>query len=90
MSKYLPKIIIILGLILRLAGLNLTPPHLSNDEISIAYDAYSISRNFRGEHGTYLPLSFQSHGTYKAPLYTYILAPIQYILGNKQWVARLP
>jgi hypothetical protein len=36
------------------------------------------------------PLSFQSHGTYKAPLYAYFLAPLERFWGNSELVARIP
>jgi 4-amino-4-deoxy-L-arabinose transferase-like glycosyltransferase len=66
------------------------PPHLSNDEISIAYDAYSIANSGKDEHGNFLPLSFPSYGTYKAPLYIYTLAPLEKFFGNTELVVRLP
>ncbi len=73
----------------RLWDINSLPPHLSNDEISIAYDAYSLVRTGRDEHQALFPVSFQSHGTYKAPLYAYLLAPLTFFPRN-DLVARLP
>lgn len=88
------KIIIVLlvgvGLFLRFYRLDSLPPHLSNDEISIAYDAYSLSRSGADEHGHLWPLSFESHGTYKAPLYAYVLAPVVKVFGNNDLSARMP
>lgn len=93
MKKKYWAIIILLGVIgsvARLYRLDLAPPHLSNDEISIAYDAYSLARTGRDEHGNWWPMAFQSHSTYKAPLYAYILAPLTLVLPNSEQTARLP
>ncbi|HWS48603.1 MAG TPA: phospholipid carrier-dependent glycosyltransferase [Candidatus Methanoperedens sp.] len=82
--------LLIIGIFSRLYKVDSIPPHLSNDEISIAYDAYSIAMSGKDEHGNPYPLSFPSYGTYKAPLYTYILSPLVYIFGNTELVVRLP
>src|SRR3972149_10232950 len=74
----------------RFTGLSQIPPHLSNDEISIAYDAYSISKTLRDEHNDFLPISFQSHGTYKAPLTIYLASIPTFLLGNSEYSVRLP
>ncbi len=83
-------ILLIVGIFLRLYRVDSIPPHLSNDEISIAYDAYSIANSGKDEHGNIFPLSFPSYGTYKAPLYIYILAPLELLFGNTELVVRLP
>ncbi len=78
------------GLITRIYKIESVPPHLSNDEISIAYDAYSINRTQKDEHNNYFPIAFKSHGTYKAPGYAYLLAPLFFISNNTNTTARLP
>lgn len=88
--KKLAIILLIIGIFLRLYKVDSIPPHLSNDEISIAYDAYSIINSGKDEHGNPYPLSFPSYGTYKAPLYTYVLAPLVKVFGNTELVVRLP
>lgn len=80
----------ILTISTRFINLGYNPPHLSNDEISIAYDAYSILKTGRDEYNHPFPLSFRSHNTYKAPLATYLTAPFIAILGNTNIAARLP
>lgn len=80
----------LLGLFLRLYRIETVPPHLSNDEISIAYDAYSINRVQKDEYGHLLPIAFTSHGTYKAPGYAYILSPLFSLMKNSNTTARLP
>lgn len=47
--------VILLGLVGRFYGIGTIPPHLSNDEISIAYDSYSLGRNGKDEHNTPIP-----------------------------------
>jgi hypothetical protein len=82
--------IALMTILTRFVALDRIPPHLSNDEISIAYDAYSVSRTARDEHNHYLPISFQSHNTYKAPLSIYFSIPFNLVLGNSTTTARLP
>ena len=82
--------LLVVGIFLRLYRVDSIPPHLSNDEISIAYDAYSIAHSGKDEHGNPYPLSFPSYGTYKAPLYTYMLSPLVRVFGNTELVVRLP
>lgn len=82
--------IILLAFVVRIWRINLIPPALGNDEISIAYDSYSIINTGRDSTGTLLPLSFKSNGNYKAPLYAYIAAPIIGVLGNNELAVRFP
>ncbi|MBM3208992.1 phospholipid carrier-dependent glycosyltransferase [Candidatus Shapirobacteria bacterium] len=90
--KYIILFFLVLALaaFLRIYHLDRVPPHLSNDEISIAYDAYSVSKTLRDEHNHFLPVSFRSHGTYKAPLAIYLAIPTTVIFGNNEYSARLP
>lgn len=78
------------GLFIRIYKIEVVPPHLSNDEISIAYDAYSINYTQKDEHNDHFPIAFKSHGTYKTPGYAYILSPLFFIFNNTNIVARLP
>lgn len=80
---------VLTGFLLRTIRLDYIPVSLSNDEISIAYDAYSVGETLRDEHNHFLPLSFQSHNTYKAPLTGYLSIPFVKILGNNEYGARL-
>ena len=66
--KYLMIVfsIAIVTLVTRFVNLSKSPPHLSNDEVSLAYDAYSRSKTLRDEHNNLIPISFESHGDYKA------------------------
>lgn len=88
--KLFMLLIAAITIVTRFVNLDKVPPHLSNDEISIAYDAYSISKTLRDEHNHFLPILFQSHGDYKPPLAIYITSPTVYFLGNTEFSARLP
>lgn len=88
--KLLIILVTIITISTRFIGLDSIPPHLSNDEISIAYDAYSVSKTIKDEHNNFLPLSFQSHSTYKAPLTIYLSIPTTIIFGNSEVAARIP
>lgn len=83
-------VIVLIALFTRLFWITKVPPHLSNDEISIAYDAYSIARSGKDEHGKSWPLLFESHGTYKGPVYAYLLAPLVKVFGNSEVTVRIP
>ena len=77
-------ICVVVGGYLRGVNIENNPPHLGNDEISIAFDSYSVRTIGKDEHGHWWPLSFQSHQTYKAPLYAYLNMPFNLIWGNTE------
>lgn len=83
-------LVVALTILTRFVNLSSIPPHLSNDEISIAYDAYSVLKTLRDEYNHFLPLSFQSHNTYKAPLTTYLTISTVATFGNTDFAARAP
>lgn len=82
--------LICIAIIARFIGLDYIPPHLSNDEIGAAYDAYSISKTLRDGHNQFLPITFLSHGIYRSALAVYLTIPSIMILGNSDFSARLP
>lgn len=82
-------IIILIGSYLRVVDLDKVPPHLGNDEISIAFDSYSVRLLGKDEHGHNWPLSFESHRSYKAPLYAYLNMPLNWLFGNTEYGIRL-
>lgn len=89
-NKLLILLIVLFGFALRFWQISKIPPGLSNDEISIAYEAYSIINTARDSTGKFLPISFKSHNDYKAPLYIYIASPFIKIFGNNEIAVRLP
>ncbi len=88
--------LILLGVIVFIAGflrlyqINSVPPHLSNDEISLAFDSYSLLTTAKDQHGRPFPVSLKSHGDYKAPLYSYLATPFVFLLGNTTLAVKLP
>lgn len=83
-------LITIIGFCLRIFQVDQVPVGLSNDEISIAYNAHSIWQTGKDEYGISFPASFKSHNTYKAPLIIYLAAPLTVIFGNTELAVRLP
>lgn len=67
-------LIVLLAAAVRFIGLSHLPPALNRDEAAIGYNAYSLLKTGRDEHGQFLPLAFKSIGDYKMPLYIYATA----------------
>lgn len=65
-------LIIILAFFLRAYQLNNIPDSLNPDEVALGYTSYSLYKTGADEHGKFLPLSLQSFGDWKLPLYSYI------------------
>lgn len=78
-----------LGVVLRLWGLQQYPIHLSHDEVSQAYDAISIAQTGKDIYGNFLPTIFRSVGDYKSPFYTYATALVYLLIGNYEWMIRV-
>lgn len=83
-------IILVLAALLRFWALANNPPHLTSDEAAIGYNAYSILKTGRDEHGEFLPLIFKSFGDWKPGLYIYLTVPFVAILGLTELAVRLP
>ncbi|MDO8621137.1 MAG: glycosyltransferase family 39 protein [Candidatus Levybacteria bacterium] len=82
--------ILVLAAFLRLYRLNSIPPGVNQDEASIGYTAYSILHTGRDEYGRLFPLSFQSFGDWKLPVYIYSVVPFVSLLGLSELAVRLP
>jgi len=83
--------IVALALGLRLNKVANNPPALSWDEVSIGYNAYSILKIGKDEHGRVFPLdTFISYGDYKPPLAIYVTVPFVAIFGLNELSVRLP
>ena len=83
-------IILFLGFSLRLYRLSSLPPGLTWDEAALGYNAYSILKTARDEHGAFLPLIFKSFGDYKPGLYVYLTVPFVALFGLNEFAVRLP
>jgi len=82
--------ILFLALLLRLWKLGGIPPHLTPDEASLGYNAYSILKTGRDEYGELLPIIFKSFGDFKPGLYVYLTVPFVAIFGLTESAVRLP
>lgn len=82
--------IVVLSAILRFYKLAEIPPGVNRDEASIGYTAYSLLKTGRDEYGKVFPLSFQSFGDWKLPVYIYTVVPLVSIFGLSELPVRLP
>ena len=76
--------------ILRLFHLDTVPPGVNRDEASIGITASSLFTTGKDEYGRTLPLSFESFGDWKLPLYIYTTIPFVKALGLTELAVRLP
>lgn len=90
-KKFVLLTIIVLAIFLRLYKLGLAPTSLYWDEASLGYNAYSILKTARDEHGVFMPLTnFGAFGDYKPPGYIYATVPSIFIFGLSEFAVRLP
>lgn len=89
-DKILLLIVIISALVIRIYHLGSIPPHLTQDEASLGYNAYSILKTGKDEHGKILPIIFKSFGDFKPGLYVYLTTPFIAMLGLSEMAVRLP
>lgn len=82
--------ILFLALTLRFYKLGQVPLSLDWDEVSNAYNAYSILKTAKDEYGTFFPLNNRSFDDYKPPLYMYLNIPSIAVFGLSEFSARLP
>lgn len=90
MQKKILLFIIIIAAFLRLYRLSEVPPGVNRDEASIGYTAYSLMTTGKDEYGRSWPLSFESFGDWKLPLYIYTTIPFVKIFGLSELAVRLP
>ncbi|MEK7526375.1 MAG: glycosyltransferase family 39 protein [Patescibacteria group bacterium] len=82
--------ILVIALFLRLFKVSTIPPHLTPDEASLGYNAYSLLTTGKDEYGKTMPVIFKSFGDYKPGLYIYTVVPFVAILGLTELAVRLP
>lgn len=91
MKKFIILLIVVFAFILRIYNVAKAPPSLSWDEVSIGYNAYSILKTARDEHGRFLPFdAFVAYGDYKPPLPIYVTVPFVAVFGLNDFAVRLP
>jgi len=88
-SKFL-ILALFLAAILRLWMLGNVPPHLTPDEASLGYNAYSILKTGKDEYGEKFPMIFKSFGDYKPGLYVYLTVPSVAAFGLNEFAVRFP
>ena len=80
----------ILSAFLRLWHLGSIPSSLYSDEVDQGYNAYSLLKTGKDEHGKFLPVSLRSFGDWKPPLPTYLMIPSIMIFGLNEFAVRFP
>lgn len=83
-------LIVIFALGIRLLGTMSLPPSLNWDEVSHGYNAYSILKTGKDEWGVAFPTIFRAYGDYKLPVYIYLTAISESLLGLTALAVRLP
>lgn len=81
-------VIICVAAFLRFNQLSTVPPHLTPDEASLGYNAYSILKTGKDEYGQILPIVFKSFGDYKPGLYVYATVPFVAVFGLNEFAVR--
>lgn len=90
-KNYLILILIIfLGLFVRTFRITEAPTRLTHDEMSIGYNAFSITKTSLDEWGRKLPLSFETFGDHKLPGYIYSVVPFITLFGLNVFALKLP
>jgi len=87
--KLILTAIVLIASALRLIQLGETPRGLYVDEPSLGYNAYSILKTGKDEHGAWFPLAFRAYGEYKLPGYIYGSTPLIAIFGLSAFSTRL-
>lgn len=83
-------VILFIAAFLRLYRIDSIPPGVNRDEASIGYTAYSLLKTGADEYGRHLPISFESFGDWKLPLYIYTVVPFVKMFGLSELAVRLP
>lgn len=79
-KNYILIFIIAVAILLRTVGLNNMPPSLYGDELTAAYDSYSILKTGHDQKGNFLPITFELGGSRPAG-YIYASVPFVWALG---------
>ncbi len=82
-------LIILLAFFLRFNKVTTDPPSLNWDEVSIAYNSYSILKTGHDEWGQFLPIHFKAFGEYKLPSQIYFSIPGIWLFGLNELGVRI-
>jgi 4-amino-4-deoxy-L-arabinose transferase-like glycosyltransferase len=84
-------VIIAIAFVLRGYRVSTNPPSISWDEASIGYNAYSILKTGKDEHGKFMPIdTFAAFGDYKPPVPIYLTVPFVALFGVSELAVRAP
>lgn len=89
-TRYVLIAIVTAALFLRLWDISQVPPGVNRDEASIGITAYSLMMTGKDEYGRMLPISFESFGDWKLPLYIYTVIPFIKLMGLTELAVRIP
>ncbi len=85
------SVLFFVGTLLRTVHIAQNPPSMNRDELAIGYNAYSLVKTHREEHGIGpWPLNFPSFGEYKLPGTIYLTALSVNFFGLSPLSVRLP
>jgi len=84
-------VIVLIGFVLRGYRVSVNPPSISWDEASIGYNAYTILKTGKDEHGKFMPVdTFAAFGDYKPPIPVYLTVPFVALFGMTELAVRAP
>jgi 4-amino-4-deoxy-L-arabinose transferase-like glycosyltransferase len=84
-------VIVVLAGILRLPGLDHFPPGLHQDEAANAWNAWCLLKTGCDQVGARWPIFYMRElGSYRTPMFAYVLLPFQALGGMNLWTNRLP
>ena len=89
-DNWLLIIFLLFASVLRFWNLGNIPPHLTPDEASLGYNAYSILKTGKDEYGELLPIIFKSFGDFKPGFYIYLTVPSVILFGLTEFAVRFP
>ena len=82
-------LIVAIAFFLRFYKVTEVPPSLNWDEVSIAYNAYSVMKTGKDEWGVTFPVHFKAYGEYKLPAQIYVSIPGIYLFGLNELGVRI-
>ncbi len=89
-NTFIIAVILAFAFVIRFFNIANNPPSLTADEAALGYNAYSILKTGRDEHGVFLPVIFKSFGDYKPGLYVYLTTFFVALFGLTETAVRLP
>jgi 4-amino-4-deoxy-L-arabinose transferase-like glycosyltransferase len=79
-----------IGIFFRIWKLDSVPPSPSLDEVTIGWNAYSISKTGADEYGTIFPILLRAYDDWRPALYVYAVVPFVKFIGLNVVAVRLP